>query len=54
MADVPSHHLIYGHCNDFITGETVVDTDDERYRQKLARFLVEKKRAMLKPILKCG
>jgi len=25
---------------DFITGEQIVDTDDERYRQKLARFLV--------------
>ena len=43
MADIPSHHIIYGHTTDFITGETIVDTDDERYRQKLARFLVEKK-----------
>lgn len=43
MADVPSHHLIHGNCTDYVTGETVVDTDDERYRQKLARFLVEKK-----------
>jgi len=43
MADVPSHHYIYGTCSDFITGESVVDTDDERYRQKLARLLVEEK-----------
>lgn len=41
--DVPSHHLIYGHLKDFVTGERLVDTDDERYRQKIARFLVEKK-----------
>lgn len=43
MADIPSHHLIYGNCTDYVTSETIVDTDDERYRQKLARFLVEKK-----------
>jgi hypothetical protein len=43
MADIPSHHYIYGTCTDFITGETIVDTDDERCRQELARFLVEEK-----------
>ncbi len=43
MADIPSHHLIYGTTTDFLTGEPVVDTDDERYRQKIARFLVEQK-----------
>lgn len=43
MADLPSHHFIYGTCTDYVTGETVVDTDDERYRQRLARFLVEEK-----------
>ena len=43
MVDIPSHHYIYGTCTDFITGETIVDTDDERCRQKLARFLVEEK-----------
>jgi hypothetical protein len=43
MADIPSHHFIYGTCTDFITGEPLVDTDDERYRQKLARMLVEEK-----------
>ena len=43
MADIPSHHFIYGTCTDFITGESITDTDDERYRQKLARLLVEDK-----------
>ena len=43
MADIPSHHYIYGTCIDYITGETIVDTDDERCRQDLAKFLVEKK-----------
>ena len=43
MADIPSHHYIYGTCVDYITGETIVDTDDERCRQELAKLLVEKK-----------
>jgi len=43
MADIPSHHYIYGTCTDYINGETIVDTDDERCRQELAKFLVEKK-----------
>jgi len=43
MADIPSHHFIYGTCTDFITGETIVDTDDERCRQELAKLLVEEK-----------
>ena len=43
MADTPSHHFIYGYLRDFLTGETLVDTDDERYRQRLARLLVEEK-----------
>lgn len=43
MADIPLHHIVYGTCKDFVTGETIVDTDDERYRQKLARYLVEEK-----------
>lgn len=38
-----SGHLILGELVDFITGETIQDTHDERYRQKLARFLIEKK-----------
>ena len=37
------HHLILGKLTDTITGEILVDTHDERYRQKLARLLVEKK-----------
>ena len=43
MADIPSHHYIYGTCTDYITGESIVDTDDERCRQELARVLVEEK-----------
>jgi hypothetical protein len=43
MADIPSHHYIYGTCIDYITGETIVDTDDERCRQDLAKFLVERR-----------
>ena len=35
------HHLILGEINDIITGETVPDTHDERYRQKLARLLID-------------
>jgi len=34
---------ILGKTLDFITGREITDTDDERYRQKLARILVEKK-----------
>ena len=43
MADIPTHHMIYGSLVDYVTGEPLVDTDDERYRQKLARLLVEEK-----------
>lgn len=43
MADIPSHHFIYGTLCDYSTGEVIIDTDDERYRQKLARLLVEEK-----------
>lgn len=43
MADIPSHHMIYGTMVDYVTGETIVDTDDERYRQKLAQMLVVEK-----------
>ena len=34
------HHLILGELDDFITGEPLKDTHDERYRQQLARLLV--------------
>ena len=36
------HHLILGKLTDYITGETLKDTHDERYRQKIARRLVDK------------
>ena len=35
------HHLFLGELEDFITGETIADTHDERFRQKIARILVE-------------
>ena len=34
---------ILGTTTDFITGREIKDTDDERLRQRLARFLVEEK-----------
>lgn len=37
------HKRILGKTTDFITGREITDTDDERYRQKLSRFLVEEK-----------
>lgn len=37
------HHLKLGKLNDFLTEETLDDTHDERYRQKIARFLVQEK-----------
>lgn len=37
------HHLILGTLTDFLTGEVLDDTLDERYRQKIARLLVEAK-----------
>ena len=38
-----THHLILGETVDFITGKKIVDTHDERARQKIARLLVDKK-----------
>lgn len=35
--------MVYGTLRDFLTGVELPDTDDERYRQQLALFLVEKK-----------
>ena len=43
MQPTTGHHLILGELTDYITGETIQDTHDERYRQKLARLLVEDK-----------
>ena len=37
------HHLILGEQTDIITGETIIDTHDERYRQKIARLLIKLK-----------
>jgi hypothetical protein len=37
------HHLIYGNLSDYLTGEELVDTDDERIRQSLSRLMVEDK-----------
>ena len=34
------HHLILGELTDFITGETLKDTHDERDRQKIAHLLI--------------
>ncbi len=46
------HHLILGTLTDLITGETLEETLDERYRQKIARLLIEDKgfrRAEIEP-----
>ncbi len=37
------HHLIYGTLDDYLTGEQLVDTDDERIRQNLSQMMVEEK-----------
>ena len=37
------HHLLLGELDDFVTGEPLNDTLDERYRQHLARLLVARK-----------
>jgi hypothetical protein len=37
------HHLIYGTLVDFLNGEELTDTDDERIRQRLSRMMVEEK-----------
>ncbi|MCP3873672.1 MAG: type I restriction enzyme HsdR N-terminal domain-containing protein [Desulfobacteraceae bacterium] len=34
------HHLVLGNLKDFLTGNILVDTYDERYRQKIAKKLV--------------
>jgi len=38
---VAGHHLILGELTDFLTGATLADTHDERYRQKIVRLLIE-------------
>ena len=37
------HHLILGETRDYLTGVALEDTHDERYRQKIARLMVEEK-----------
>ena len=41
VTDMNDHHLIMGQLQDYLTGQRLDDTHDERYRQKLARLLVE-------------
>ncbi len=43
MVDTSSHHIVYGTLKDYLTGEELPDTDDERCRQELARIMVEEK-----------
>lgn len=43
MVDTSGHHIVYGTLHDYLTGEELPDTDDERCRQQLARLLVEEK-----------
>jgi hypothetical protein len=38
---MPGHHLIMGELKDLLTGEILADTHDERYRQELARRLLD-------------
>ena len=37
------HHLILGESRDYLSGKIIADTHDERYRQSLAKLLVEKR-----------
>jgi len=43
MNPMNGHHLILGELDDLITGETIKDTHDERYRQKIAQLLLNQK-----------
>ena len=38
-----THHLILGETTDYLTGQSVTDTHDERARQEIAKFLVTEK-----------
>ena len=38
-----TRHLIMGELEDYLTGQTLPDTHDERIIQKISRFLIEKK-----------
>ncbi|MBU0946176.1 MAG: hypothetical protein KJ804_17050 [Proteobacteria bacterium] len=41
MTEFRTHHMVYGTLKDFLTGEELTDTDDERFRQQLARLMIE-------------
>ena len=41
MTEIHTHHLVYGTLQDFLTDAELTDTDDERFRQQLARMMVE-------------
>ena len=43
LKETQGHHLVLGELIDFVAGERIPDTHDERYRQQLARLLVEHK-----------
>lgn len=38
-----AHHLVYGTLFDYLNGEELTDTDDERIRQDMSRWMVEEK-----------
>lgn len=40
---ISGHHLVYGILKDYLTGEELPDTDDERVRQDLTKMMVEEK-----------
>ncbi len=37
------HHLILGQTTDYLSGRTIPDTLDERFKQTISRYLVEEK-----------
>lgn len=41
MSEAHSHHLVYGTLHDYLTGEELTDTDDERIRQQISVMMVE-------------
>jgi hypothetical protein len=43
MSEHFSHHLVYGTLFDYLTGEELTDTDDERLRQGIYQMMVEQK-----------
>lgn len=38
-----AHHLVYGTLYDYLNKEELIDTDDERIRQDISRWMVEDK-----------